>query len=1066
MARVGASRASRTGLAVGLALLGVLCMAMTVTSTAASQRREFLAQRRQILARPKTSTRRQYLSLGPDGNVSRAPQREAHWHQLQEHLKAHHQRPITDAPSGVKRSTPLRPEDLLPLPSTSGPTAESFPIPAELRRRRAASDNAACTNVDMTSVSERVSQATDSYTFEATGGLYLNWLGAPYEGIMAWLEFGSSTTQGNAYCSSDMGKTFAACSGITLDIADFVSIEPPNNKKMAGGLLVYALPVTGKFIFVASDDLQFTKKSVNEAYDRILLHPTDQTQLLGFVKASLNGVESDTMYHLKYSNGEFSETQLETHVHFAEWLQPQFILESDESDVILMTQYQPEADTSSGQESDADVPIHFVRIENPSSSTPHRVTLKENCHEFTQSDSFLFVKETPGTFGEQTLHVSSDNGKTFTETVFPTSGKSLNYYVTETGEGEALVVSEAQITGFYGNLSITIQGTSTVLQAARLKESPLVETALTGKVVKPASNPTGCADSGGIGTSVAGFIVLVQRGDCTFAEKVRLAEDAGAAALIIYDTASDYIGGVYGLDKADATPTIPAMLVGKNAGQVLWNKAGTDGQSTLSVTLVEEDVSEQSLYRETVLYISDATGVYYTVALPDILYFPATEESDEVVDLHAVQSQRGTLIANVLDQGSYVSLISYNKGALWSKIPVPENSRSRCEGSNECNLHVTLEIWQALYGVPLPSSRANAPGIVMVNGFVGAALADTYDSNVYLSRNGGFTWDEMFGKPHLYEILNYGALLVAIPYLQSSTISYSMLDGREDEWATLKIAESDVWLYFATEPSHRESAVSLFYQNDDYYWVTKTVDMADASVPYFFDYILTPSFDCFLGLDADFYTETVPNTGTTKDVCLLGGLYSHLRRSSCALCSIDVDQDVHTLTLEHSCACSREDYQCLAYGGISFGLSTSPALIRRSTSQPEESTTMVSSYAKIAGDVCEESSLSKQYEAASVELTCTSHKKRHLSAGAGFAVALAVLICLVVLIAGTFYCSPRARSLYQQLEAGLNGDTSLGPLDSDDDMLIGEEDALEGPIRPIGGNAHFDDDDDEDDFFK
>ena len=47
----------------------------------------------------------------------------------------------------------------------------------------------------------------------------------------------------------------------------------------------------------------------------------------------------------------------------------------------------------------------------------------------------------------------------------------------------------------------------------------------------------------------------------------------------------------------------------------------------------------------------------------------------QVVDLHAVQSQRGTLIANVLDQGSYVSLISYNKGALWSKIPVPENSR-------------------------------------------------------------------------------------------------------------------------------------------------------------------------------------------------------------------------------------------------------------------------------------------------------------------------------------------------------------------------------------------------------
>ena len=50
----------------------------------------------------------------------------------------------------------------------------------------------------------------------------------------------------------------------------------------------------------------------------------------------------------------------------------------------------------------------------------------------------------------------------------------------------------------------------------------------------------------------------------------------------------------------------------------------------------------------------------------------------QAVDLHHVLSEPGTLIANRVERGYIASVISYNKGASWNRLPLPDKSKLVC----------------------------------------------------------------------------------------------------------------------------------------------------------------------------------------------------------------------------------------------------------------------------------------------------------------------------------------------------------------------------------------------------
>lgn len=71
------------------------------------------------------------------------------------------------------------------------------------------------------------------------------------------------------------------------------------------------------------------------------------------------------------------------------------------------------------------------------------------------------------------------------------------------------------------------------------------------------------------GASLSGKIAVIKRGDCTFVEKVKNAQNAGAVAVIMINNDTANPNQMIVMAGADATITIPAISVSYNFGQAL-----------------------------------------------------------------------------------------------------------------------------------------------------------------------------------------------------------------------------------------------------------------------------------------------------------------------------------------------------------------------------------------------------------------------------------------------------------------------------------------------------------------
>ena len=79
-------------------------------------------------------------------------------------------------------------------------------------------------------------------------------------------------------------------------------------------------------------------------------------------------------------------------------------------------------------------------------------------------------------------------------------------------------------------------------------------------------------------SAISDHIAVIRRGDCTFASKVKLAQIAGAKAVIIVNN----VAGVIGMAGSDATIVIPAISVTQEVGEALITKMATE---TVNATL-------------------------------------------------------------------------------------------------------------------------------------------------------------------------------------------------------------------------------------------------------------------------------------------------------------------------------------------------------------------------------------------------------------------------------------------------------------------------------------------------
>ncbi|XP_034043575.1 LOW QUALITY PROTEIN: VPS10 domain-containing receptor SorCS1 [Thalassophryne amazonica] len=182
------------------------------------------------------------------------------------------------------------------------------------------------------------------------------------------------------------------------------------------------------------------------------------------------------------------------------------------------------------------------------------------------------------------------------------------------------------------------------------------------------------------------------------------------------------------------------------------------------------------------LYVSDTSGVYYTLALESVVSSMGPE-GNVMVDLYEVAGIKGMFLANKKTDNQVKTYITYNKGRDWRLLQAPSRD---LRGNNihcvlpYCSLHLHLHVSANPYTSGNIASRESAPGIIVASGSIGAELT-TSNVSVFITSDAGNVWRQIFDEEYAVLYLDQGGALVAIRHtpLPIRHLWLSFDEGRE-----------------------------------------------------------------------------------------------------------------------------------------------------------------------------------------------------------------------------------------------------------------------------------------------
>ena len=213
------------------------------------------------------------------------------------------------------------------------------------------------------------------------------------------------------------------------------------------------------------------------------------------------------------------------------------------------------------------------------------------------------------------------------------SGTGLSWNGPNVLAAVPLVLAPTSVLNISGPAAGSIEGNVDVGDAAF--GPPLSRTAVTGQLMQVIDQPTGlglaCTPLNSANRlAVRGNIALVDRGACTFPEKARNVQAAGAIGMVVADTAP---GALTGLGGADDTVVIPAVRITQQAGlnlkAALTRRSRTMSGVVASLTVNPERLAGTDAARRIRMYapteFSPGSSVshYTTDAKPNLLMEPA-----------------------------------------------------------------------------------------------------------------------------------------------------------------------------------------------------------------------------------------------------------------------------------------------------------------------------------------------------------------------------------------------------------------------------------------------------------
>lgn len=162
---------------------------------------------------------------------------------------------------------------------------------------------------------------------------------------------------------------------------------------------------------------------------------------------------------------------------------------------------------------------------------------------------------------------------------------------------------------------------------------------------------------------------------------------------------------------------------------------------------------------------SNSNGTYYGLSLEHV-----NRNTAGYVDFEKMIGLDGIAICNLVANPNdiagrkrLVSRITHNDGGSWKPLPPPAvdslGEPYACQ-STACSLHI--HGYTERRDVKATYSSPSAVGLMLAVGSIGEDLADYADSDIFLTRDGGFTWEEIHKDAHLWEYGDSGGIIVIV----------------------------------------------------------------------------------------------------------------------------------------------------------------------------------------------------------------------------------------------------------------------------------------------------------------
>jgi hypothetical protein len=304
---------------------------------------------------------------------------------------------------------------------------------------------------------------------------------------------------------------------------------------------------------------------------------------------------------------------------------------------------------------------------------------------------------------------------------------------------------------------------------------------------------------------------------------------------------------------------------------------------------------------------SNSNGTYFGIALENV-----NRDDRGYVDFEKMIGLDGIALVNVVSNPHEAALsgqkllqtrITHNDGSTWKPLKPPKldslGKEYDCTSAQKCALHI--HGYTERTDPRATFSSPSVVGLLMAVGNVGESLAPYDQCDTFLSRDAGFTWEEVHKDAHLWEFGDSGSILViANDEEPTDSVLFSKDEGKS--WREYK---------FGQEKIRVRSIVTVPSDTSRRFILIGNYPRSSTSVAVHLDFSALTMTRCKVSLDEpgkdDF--ELWSPSEERQEVCLFGRKVLYHRRRRDVDCVVG-DQRKAAEQLVENCACAAEDFEC------------------------------------------------------------------------------------------------------------------------------------------------------------